>query len=78
MLKFKTTELLFRCCEVDTMRIIKEDPCRGNNARGNVVDGNARGQETEYGNVNLGIRTTSTDKMLLMNAQENGAVLDKE
>ncbi|GJZ57356.1 hypothetical protein Tco_0612850, partial [Tanacetum coccineum] len=67
-----------------------------NNARGNVVAGNAGGQN-RGGNVNLGqakpIKCYNCnglgpkrlqdsdyfkDKMLLMQAQENGAVLDKE
>ncbi|GKG47935.1 hypothetical protein Tco_0509820, partial [Tanacetum coccineum] len=41
---------------------------RRNNARGNVVAGNAGGQNLDY----------FKDKMLLMQAQENGAILDEE
>ncbi|GJT28627.1 hypothetical protein Tco_0908902 [Tanacetum coccineum] len=45
-------------------------PFQRNNARGNVVAGNAGGQNRD-GNI-------FKDKMLLMNAHENGAVLDEE
>ncbi|GJT13907.1 hypothetical protein Tco_0860949 [Tanacetum coccineum] len=48
-------------------------PFQRNNARGNVVAGNARGQN-RGGNDSDYFK----DKMLLMQAQENGAVLDEE
>ncbi|GKA12101.1 hypothetical protein Tco_0691647 [Tanacetum coccineum] len=66
MLQFKTTELLFRMFEVDTMRIIKEDHFRGT---------------TQEKLLELGMWEDSDYfkyKMLLMNAHENGVVLDEE
>ncbi|GJT35549.1 hypothetical protein Tco_0925968 [Tanacetum coccineum] len=49
-------------------------PFQRNNARGNVVAGNA-GVQNRGGNMNPDY---FKDKMLLMQAQENGAVLDEE
>ncbi|GKF10832.1 hypothetical protein Tco_0048758, partial [Tanacetum coccineum] len=66
MLQFKTAELLFRMFEVDTMRIIKEDHFRGT-------------MQEEL--LKLEMQEDSDyfkDKMLLMQDQENGAVLDEE
>ncbi|GKB26831.1 hypothetical protein Tco_0866232 [Tanacetum coccineum] len=74
LLKFKTAELLFRMFKVDTMRIIKEDHFRGT-MQEEMCSGNAgacpqpkRPQDSNY----------FKDKMLLMNAHENGVVLDEE
>ncbi|GKA25792.1 hypothetical protein Tco_0711901 [Tanacetum coccineum] len=48
-------------------------PFQRNNARGNVVAGNAGGQNRDGNDSDY-----FKDKMLLMNAHENGAVLDEE
>ncbi|GKF38190.1 hypothetical protein Tco_0118251 [Tanacetum coccineum] len=68
-LRFKTTELWFKMSVEDTMRTIKGKPFQRNNARGNVVAGSRS---------DFKIQTTSRTRMLLMQAQENGAVLDEE
>ncbi|GKF10833.1 hypothetical protein Tco_0048759 [Tanacetum coccineum] len=53
-------------------------PFQRNNARGNVVTGNVGGQN-RVGNMNAGQDSDYLkDKMLLMNAYKNGAVLDEE
>ncbi|GJU31755.1 hypothetical protein Tco_1175344 [Tanacetum coccineum] len=65
MLQFKTAELLFRMFEVDTMRIIKEDHFRGTMQEKLLELG--MWEDSDY----------FKDKMLLMNAHENGVVLDE-
>ncbi|GJW86243.1 hypothetical protein Tco_0161583 [Tanacetum coccineum] len=65
-LKFKTAKLLFRMFVVDTTRIIKEDHFRGTMQEEMLELGML--EDSDY----------FKDKMLLMQAQENGAVLDEE
>ncbi|GJX01835.1 hypothetical protein Tco_0185748 [Tanacetum coccineum] len=65
-LQFKTAKLLFRMFVVDTMRIIKEDHFRGTMQEEMLELGML--EDSDY----------FKDKMLLMQAHENGAVLDEE
>ncbi|GJW67388.1 hypothetical protein Tco_0121812 [Tanacetum coccineum] len=74
MLQFQDDKLWFKMSVEDTMRIITGRPFQRNNARGNVVAGNAGGQNRVR---KCGIldSTTLRDKMpTLCQAQENGAV----
>ncbi|GJT48600.1 integrase, catalytic region, zinc finger, CCHC-type containing protein [Tanacetum coccineum] len=74
--EFKTAELWSKMFVEDTMRIIKEDHFRGHTRWENVVDGNVMnaGGQNKGGNDSDYFK----DKMLLMQAQENGAVLNEQ
>ncbi|GJR07886.1 hypothetical protein Tco_0790538 [Tanacetum coccineum] len=66
-----------RCPVEDTMRLIKEDHFKRNNARGNGVAGNVGARECPRPK-RLQDSDYFKDKMLLMQAQESGGVLDEE